>query len=1057
MNTTNESILDNSVDSSNKPLDFSGIFKADYNDNNHASEKEYKSQIGSTNALAKILKTNIEKGIDTSDKESMINRVKMFGTNESLPEEPLRIFDIIVDCFEDQTLRVLLISAIISLVIGLFKDGIKTGWIEGSAIFSAVFIVVGISSYLNYNEKMQFRMLSLENKSKSVLVIRDGLEREIKSENLLVGDLLLLKIGDIVEVDGLLVGTDEVKVDESAVNGESVLVKKTEEFINEDNKYSTPIIISGSKIEEGKGKIIVCAVGEKSFSGRNKRLIKSTENKSEDDVTPLKKHLNDLADKIGTFGFVSGILIGSIMVIKEIILRLRHGNSIFNTEMLDVLVNAFILGVTVIVVAIPEGLPMAVAIALAYSLQKMKNEHNLVKNLDSSETMGNVNNVCTDKTGTLTMGEMKVNSIFLHGKNVTIANTKIEDAFNRPSIENVYDCIRKNISVVESEDINGKKVLTGDMTEKALYDFANPSHFEKKKEKKPKYELPFKSDYKFMMTIYKNEKDKNFKLYAKGAFEHLSSFITKMKVDNDKSIDINSEQITKQLSVYAEESMRTLIFATKIVSAEEMKKSEEKFKEKNVEFFSSLANGMTFEFIIGITDPLRPDVPNAISLCKHASITVRMITGDNLLTALAISKSAGILTEEEIKESKNINSKISSLLKSKKHFSHLDFESPIALTGEDFRSLSGNLCKKTDKETGKIVLSLNDVQKFNKATAKLKVIARASPEDKFLLVFGLKSTNNIVAVTGDGTNDAPALKTAHVGFAMGKRGTDIAKEAADIILLDDSFSSIITACKFGRNVYDCIRKFIQFQLTTNIVAVFMSLLGGVVLKDSPLNCIEMLWVNLIMDSFASLALATESPTEELLERKPYKREDNLLTPMMIINVITQGIFQIIVLSIVLFYGDVIFGVASDRDLEHFVWNDVNGYHFTLFFDVFVFLQVFNSVNARKLRKKEINIFKGILGNWYYLLVQMFIIVGQIIIVTFGGRAVRVKRLSIIQHMQCAALASLSILVGFVIKVALCCISCKKTVKVNNRNKVESRELLMSPKSPKNESENRKLK
>ena len=441
---------------------------------------------------------------------------------------------------------------------------------------------------------------------------------------------------------------------------------------------------------------------------------------------------------------------------------------------------------------------------------------------------------------------------------------------------------------------------------------------------------------------------------------------------------------------------------------------------------------MELQFIIGITDPLRTDVPSSIATCKRAGITVRMVTGDNLLTAMAISKLAGIITEEEIIESKKINEKNTSLLNTT--FKSTDITCPIALSGNEFRVLSGGLTSK--KEQDKVIIELNDIEKFKKTVSKLKIIARASPEDKFLLVFGLKKTNNIVAVTGDGTNDAPALKTAHVGFAMGKRGTDIAKEAADIILLDDSFSSIITACKFGRNVYDCIRKFIQFQLTTNVVAVFMSLLGGIVLKDSPLNCIEMLWVNLIMDSFASLALATESPTQALLERKPYRREDSLLTPMMIVNILTQALFQIIVLSIVLFYGDVIFNVPSDRDLTHFIWNETNGYHFTLFFDVFVFLQVFNSINARKLRKSEKNVFIGIFSNYYYLIVQIFIVIGQIMIVTFGGRAVRVKRLSIIQHVQCAIISSLSLLVGYIVKVVMCK-GKKKIIETDNEPEAES--------------------
>ena len=342
-------------------------------------------------------------------------------------------------------------------------------------------------------------------------------------------------------------------------------------------------------------------------------------------------------------------------------------------------------------------------------------------------------------------------------------------------------------------------------------------------------------------------------------------------------------------------------------------------------------------------------------------------------------------------------------------------ESPIALEGEIFRVICGGITKTQGKDNA-LEIKLNNKEAFKHTVQRLKVIARASPEDKFVLVFGLKELGNIVAVTGDGTNDAPALRQAHVGFAMGIRGTDIAKDAADVVLLDDSFSSIVTACKYGRNIYDCIRKFVQFQLTTNVVAVFMTFLGGIILKDSPLNAIQMLWVNLIMDSFASLALATEDPSDSLLNRKPYSRDASILTPMMILNIFSQSFFQIIVLTVIIFYGDYIFGVPSDRDLEHFTWNNVNGYHFTIFFNIFVYMQVFNSINARKLQKDEYNVFTGILGNWLYLLIQTIILVGQIILVTFGGRAVRTHPLSIRQHCECLLISALTLVWGLFVKL-----------------------------------------
>ena len=1007
-------------------IDFSHIFQSNYSSNGKQTEDDYKSIIQSPQNLCKLLKTDLKKGITTTNKQEMSWRINTYGTNKLPPEKPLRIIDFIIECFEDPTLKVLLISAIVSLLIGLLKEGLKTGWIEGSAIFGAVFIVTGISSSLNYNEQLQFRKLKEENQKKRVLVIRNGIEKEIDDEEILVGDLLVLKLGEIISVDGIFVSSNYIITDESAINGESDLIKKTSsfssEFKNGTNNYVCPILISGTQIVEGQGQMIVCAVGNKSFNGRNRELLsKDNENDSEENLTPLKKQLNDLADLIGQFGYIMAGLIGGVIILKDIFLKIFYRQSIFVYSTLDTIINAFILAITVIVVSIPEGLPMAVAISLAYSLGQMKKEKNLVKNLNSSETMGNVNNICTDKTGTLTKGKMVVESFWFKGKDYQASEFT---NFTSEDKKLFFDNFTNNITVVETTDINGKKILNGDMTEKALYNFMIENDYDKinilnKVNNKEKYVLNFNSENKFMCSLIK-ESENNYTLYLKGAHEKVLPLLKTIRRENRKIevFDNYREDISNIIKKYSSESKRILIFASKNISISEFNSANNMFKEKNLDFFKNLYKGLNFEFLIGIRDQLRPEVPNSVLKCQKAGINVRMITGDNIMTALSISKDSNIISESQFNEAlENIDKYRNICSQIKNENKTVEFESPIALEGEQFRLLSGNLTKIYDEKTHKIkTIQLNNKEMFKKVTKRLNVIARATPEDKFLLVFGLKQLENIVAVTGDGTNDAPALKEAHVGFAMGIRGTDIAQKAADILLLDDSFSSIITACKFGRNVYDSIRKFVQFQLTTNIVAVFMSLLGGVILKDSPLNSIQMLWINLIMDSFASLALATEKPNDKLLDRKPYKRNENILTKFMKINIISQGLFQIIILLFILFYGDKIFGVNSDRELEHYEWNDQHGYHFTIFFDIFVFLQVFNSINARKLNQNELNVFEGIKNNIYYIIVQSFIIFGQIFLVSFGGRAVRTQPLSIFQHICCILIASLSLGVGFLVKL-----------------------------------------
>ena len=1003
----NERLLVKDFQEEGKPekIDMSKIFNNEYNTSEHASEKFFKEHLKTVEYVGQMFKTDFKNGLSSSNKEDLAWREKEWGNNHLPPEKENSILEHILNCFEDPMLRILLIASIIALLIGVSKDGIKTGWIEGTAIFFAVFLVVSISSYMNYQETEQFLKLSRETKLKKVLVIRDGFEKEISIEDILVGDILKLRIGDIINVDGFVFGDAKAGMDESPVTGESEVMWKINDFELKGPRYSCPFVFSGSQVVDGYGNMVVAAVGDKTFEGQNKQLTNASGAGDDDEanLTPLKKQLNELSNLIGDLGYIFAILIGLTLLVKESILNIMAGISLFSSHELDILVNAFIIGVTVIVVAIPEGLPMAVTIAFAFSVDKMKKEHNLVKHLDKSEAMGNVNNVCTDKTGTLTKGEMRVAAFFIEDEDIRLNKTKVYDEKLRQLI---FNCIYKNITCVETTNEKGQKILNGDMTEKALFTYLKEDNYQLTGDRKGKYVLPFKSDYKYMMNIFQT--DNGYVLYAKGAPERVSPFFEKYRVKggSEENFEDHKDDLTNKQAEFAEDSMRTLIFGYKNLTEEEITKAREENPEDDLAFFNALAKGLCYAF------------PEAIKKCHHAGIIVRMVTGDNINTAVAISKDVGIIEPNQSTECKNIAAYYRKYVAEKPEDAQRGVtqgECPIALEGEIFRVICGGISKEKGKD-GDLDIKLNNREAFKHTVARLRVIARASPEDKFILVFGLKELGNIVAVTGDGTNDAPALKQAHVGFAMGIRGTDIAKDAADVVLLDDSFSSIVTACKYGRNIYDCIRKFVQFQLTTNVVAVFMTFLGGIILKDSPLNAIQMLWVNLIMDSFASLALATEDPTDALLDRKPYSRDASILTPMMLLNIFSQSIFQVIVLTVIIFYGDYIFGVPSDRDLEHFTWNNVNGYHFTIFFNIFVYMQVFNSINARKLQKTEYNVFSGIMGNWLYLLIQTIILVGQVILVTFGGRAVRTHALSVTQHCHCLLIASMTLVWGFFVKL-----------------------------------------
>ena len=745
---------------------------------------------------------------------------------------------------------------------------------------------------------------------------------------------------------------------------------------------------------------------------QDEKLLEEEEVEDFAEPTPLKRQLNKLSDLIGNRGYFFAILIGCTFLVKESIFLLLSGGSILSSKELNILVNAFIISVTVIIVATPKRLSKAVTIA--FSLDKKKKEHILVKHIKKLEALGNVNNICINKA-TLTLDERRIAALFIEDEDIRVNRAKVQDENLRDLI---WNCIYKNITCVETTNAKGEKVLIGDMTEKALYTYLKKNNYPLVGDRKGKYILRFKSDYKYMMQIYK-EQD-GYILYVKGAPERVIPFFAKYRVKggNEENFDNHKKDLTKKQAEYEEDSLRTLIFGYKKLMEEEIIKAREENEEDDLAFFGVLAKGLCYAFMVGIGESIREGVPEAIKKCHNAGITVRMVTGDNINTAIDISKRVGIIEPNQSDECTNIAAYYRKLVEEKEEECKRGVtqgECPILLEGDIFRIICGGITKKQGKD-GTMEITLNNKEAFKHITQRLKVIANASPEDKFLMVSALKDLGNIVAVTGDERNDVPVLRQAHVGFAMGITGTYTVQDAADIILLDDSFCSIVPAFKYGRNIHDCIRKFVQFQLTTNIVVVFMTFLGCIILKDAPLKTIQMLWVKLIMDTFGSLAFVTEDPTDKLLDKKPYSQDDSLLTPMMLLNVFSQGIFQIIVLTIIIFYGDYIFGVPSDRELEHFMWNEVNGYHLTIFFNIFVYMQVFNSINLRKFWKDEFNVFEGILGNRYYILIQTIIIVGQVILVTFGGRVVRTHSLNLQQHGLCLLISSMTLVWGAFMKL-----------------------------------------
>ena len=842
------------------------------------------------------------------------------------------------DALSDDVLQILILAATISLVIGLLQDP-HEGWMEGAAILLAVFIVVCVTTTNEYFKQQQFIKLNASADHMQIAVIRGGKDLEVPVEDLVVGDLVYLKAGDIVQVDGVLFRGNEIKADESSITGESELIHK--EVMGEGE--ASPFVLSGSKINQGTGLMVVCAVGKMSLLGKSKEMLEE----EDEEPTPLQEKLEVIAGDIGKLGMAAGFLTFlALMVYLGLDTLERHT---WDSTSWKALIDSFIIMVTIVVVAVPEGLPLAVTLSLAYAVGKMKEENNFVRHLQACETMGGANNICSDKTGTLTENKMTAVRVYAQGCDFTRENmSDLAPAVKKSIYENICCNSTAFLSVSET----GEEVQSGSRTECALLTLAMLNGFDYKLIRTPERELmqiPFSSETKKMTTV--TMEGEVVKVWVKGAAEVVLGLCTSILRSDGHVVPLDSSErssLLHSIHLYSSNSLRTISFAYKDLPQFQSASNP-----------SELDSNLTFTGFIGIEDPIRPEVPAAVLTAQKAGVIVRMVTGDGVETAVKIAKECHLLPSEY-------------------EYNALDLH---VMEGKEFRQKVGGIRNLEDEDGKTSGHQVGNIESFKQIAARLRVLARSTPEDKFLLVTGLKQLGNVVAVTGDGTNDAPALKKSDVGLAMNVSGTPLAKEAADIILLDDNFASIVTSIKRGRNIYDSIRKFLQFQLTVNLVALFMSFLGAIFVKESPLTAIQMLWVNLIMDTLAALALATEKPSEKQLNRQPHSRNEYIITPDMWRTIITMAVYQIIWLVVILFLGPSLFHVESSWGHSH--WTLTNGKHFTMFFHIFVFLQVFNEINCRKLHSSELNVFDGFFSNWIFLGIFASTIIVQILLVEFG--------------------------------------------------------------------------
>ncbi len=986
--------------------------------------KYIEDKFGDLDSLADKVKTSLKDGLEGNDFEK---RDEHFGSNEKAPPPTKGICKLFLEALDDLMLKILIVSAIISIIISMIfadDDERSIAWVEGGAILFAVAVVTGVTAWNDYQKEKQFMKLTEYSDSKNnFTVLRNGIEEQVNFDDMKVGDLVSIKTGMSIPADAILIRGTGVTTDESAMTGESIELKKEpleqckvrlEEKLEEEKFHNTaegrtnhdvpsPILLSGTQIETGEGWFLVVVVGKESCVGKIYAKLGQ-----EIETTPLQIKLNKIATDIGYLGMFSAgitlIVLFGRFFIEEGIDGYDWGGKI--GDYLEEWFEYILIAVTIVVVAVPEGLPLAVMIALAYSVRKMLKDKNFVKRLSSCEIMGGANNICSDKTGTLTKNEMTV-------KELWVGDTKSLNPEDDEYRTGDYIADKKHADLI----LQGASCNTSgtskeaNATEKAILKMLDKfgCDYESMREQHcqdPLTRFQFTSRRKRMSTILTKVEDNEFgydkRLHIKGAAEIVLASCSHYLNDKGERVSLTpeiKEHIIKNvIEEYAKGALRTICMAYKDLKPEEGGLGHDDDSEDGVS--KVVENFLTCICILGIRDIIRPEVPEAVEKCQNAGIRVRMVTGDNKVTALAIAKECNIITEQKddsVMEGTEFYERVGGL-----YCSTCNKDSP---------------CKCDEK---KVVEVVKNKKEFVKIYENLSVLARSRPEDKYLLVTGIKEMGDVVAVTGDGTNDAPALKKADVGFAMGITGTDVAKHAADIILLDDNFASIVKACMWGRNIYDNIRRFLQFQLSVNIVALATAFIGSCILRESPLQPIQLLWVNLIMDSLGSLAEATEAPTEKLLDRPPQSRDDYIISHTMVKHLCIMGTYQTIVIFVLIFLGEYFlpedsnFHPNTDGNYVYpgraYTWSGKDLYrvftegdddpgasrHYTIVFNAFVFMQIFNMVCARKIND-EFNIFEGIHHNPIFLIILAIIAVVQILIVQFTQDVFQVARKGLHWH------------------------------------------------------------
>ena len=859
------------------------------------------------------------KRIGLTDEQVKQSR-EQHGRNVLTPPQRTSLWKLYLDKYRDPIIQILLVAAFISLILAF----IEKNYMETIGIFVAVFLATTVGFYFERDAAKKFNLLTALSEEQPVKVRRNGKVMEIPRHDVVVGDVVLVEVGDEVPADGELIVCNDLQINESTLTGEPVAEKSLEG--GGDGAYPRNVILRSTMVMNGRGEFVVTAVGDATEIGKVAK--KSTEQTSVE--TPLHMQLDKLAKMISKVGSVVSVAAFFIFLIHDILTNPAWGGKDY-FYMAEIVLKYFMMAVTLIVMAVPEGLPMAITLSLALNMRRMLKSNNLVRKLHACETMGAVTVICTDKTGTLTQNKMQVSALELKQGDEALLDTAI--ALN---------------STAELND--GKPI--GNPTESALLlwlDAQGKDYEELRKQVNVLKQLPFSTERKMMATLA--EVDGETYLFVKGAPE----IVMKKCIIEDRM----QRQSAEELDEWQHKAMRTLAFAYKKIEASIMRTS----RTSTAEVVALLdANDLQLQAIAAIADPIRPDVPAAVQECRHAGIEVKVVTGDTAATALEIGKQIGVFEDEP----ENIGADGS--------LTSLDQQ---MITGEQWEALS-------------------DEEAYERAK-DIRVMSRARPTDKQRLVAMLQKRGEVVAVTGDGTNDAPALHYAHVGLSLGS-GTSVAKEASDMTLLDDSFKSIANAVMWGRSLYRNLQRFLFFQLVVNVAALLLVLGGSVIGTEMPLTVTQILWVNLIMDTFAALALASLPPSHEVMKDKPRKASDFIINKSIGFGILFCGIVFFLVMFALLVY------------CERRGKGGVDVHELTMFFTTFVMIQFWNLFNAKALMSHH-TAFRHFLKDKGMILVLVLVLVGQWIIVTFGGEMFRTTPLSLHEWLLIIGSTSVVLWVG----------------------------------------------